>query len=110
MQDDTIASKSTPGSTSPHTVYRQAGDRGPRHKRFPEINVALTAKACGISKSQLSRLLNGQNKPGLESLKIVAGILGKTVEETVAVYDAMGEGKQKTKTKKKAKSKPKKRK
>lgn len=87
MSEEHIASKSTAGRSL--TVYRRPGDRGPCHTRFPAINVSATAEAYGISKSQLARLLNGQNQPSMRSLQLLAGILGKTVEEVVEIYEAM---------------------
>jgi transcriptional regulator with XRE-family HTH domain len=80
------ASKSTSVSTSRKTIYHQPGDRGPRHARFPEINVSATADNHGMSKSQLSRLLNGDNRPSMKSIGILSEILGKTAAEVIGMF------------------------
>ena len=82
-RDETIASKST---TTVKVFFHQPGDRGPRHARFPEINVSMTARAHGMSKSQLSRLLHGENCPSMKSLWLLSAILGKPVEEVAVMY------------------------
>ena len=61
-------------------------DCGPRHARFPEINVSATARLHNMSKSQLSRLLNGENCPSMKSLWLLSSILGKPVEEVAVLY------------------------
>jgi helix-turn-helix protein len=71
---------------APQTVYHEPGDCGPRSKRYPEINIALTAAAHGMSKSQLSRLLNGQNRPSMKSLRVLVAVLGKSLEEVMEIY------------------------
>ena len=81
--DGAIASKST---TAVRVFLHQPGDRGPRHSRFPDINVSMTAKAHGMSKSQLSRLLHGENSPSMKSLWLLSALLGKPVEEVAELY------------------------
>ena len=78
-----IASKST---TKVLVLYHEPGDRGPRHARYPEINVSATARIHNISTSQLSRLLNGDNCPSIKSLWLLSAILGKPVEEVAEMY------------------------
>ena len=78
-----LASKSTTRAT---VVLHEPGDRGPRHARYPEINVSATARIHNISTSQLSRLLNGDNCPSIKSLWLLSAILGKTVEEVAEMY------------------------
>lgn len=68
-------------------MYRQPGSRGPGHARYPEINVSRTAQEYGLSKSQLSRLLSGKNRPSLGSAVLLSKILGKTVDEVVGLYE-----------------------
>jgi hypothetical protein len=71
-------------------VYHQPGDRGPRHARFPEINVSATGRLHGMSKSQLSRLLNGENRPGMDSLRTLSAILRLPVEQVMEMYKDSG--------------------
>ena len=63
-----------------------SNDCGPRHARFPDINVSATARLHSMSKSQLSRLLNGENCPSMKSLWLLSAILGKPVEEVAILY------------------------
>ncbi len=72
------------------TVYHEPGDRGPRHARFPEINVSATGRLHGMSKSQLSRLLNGANRPGMDSLRTLSAILRLPVEQVMEMYKDSG--------------------
>ncbi len=76
-----------PAGRSSGAVYRQPSDRGPRHGRYPELNITETAARYGMSKSQLSRLLNGDNRPGITNLRILAQILDKPVEEVMRMYE-----------------------
>jgi hypothetical protein len=70
----------------PTVYYHQPSDRGPRHARFPEINVSATGRLHGISTAQLSRLLNGENSPSLKSLFLLSAILKLPVEEVAEMY------------------------
>ena len=82
--DSPFASKST--TKKPVVVLHEVGDRGPRHGRFPDINITATARAHRMSKSQLSRLLNGENCPSMKSLFLLSAILQKPVEEVAELY------------------------
>ena len=83
-------------------VYRRAEDPGPKHARWPEINVAATARMHGLSKSQLARLLNGDCRQlSVKRLELLAEVLGKSRDEVWDLYCVADQG---VKGKKKAKA------
>ena len=48
--------------------------------------MSLTARSYGMSGSQLSRLLNGENCPSMNSLRILSEILHIPVEKVMSMY------------------------
>ena len=80
-------------------IYHHPGSPGPRHKRYPQINVAATARLHGISKHQLGKLLTGKARPSIKSLRILASVLGKSLDETWAELKVKPKGKRKRREK-----------
>ncbi len=93
-----IASKSTAGTRAGAILHAPGPHRGRKHARYPEINMMATARLHGMSKSQLSRLLNGENVPSIRSVEVLAKILGKTHDEIMQMYrEPMSKSNQKAK-------------
>lgn len=68
---------------APHgTASRHTDNRGSRSPTFPLVNMAALAVTVGISRAQVSRILNGKCKnPNLDVVMGMARELGITVEE-----------------------------
>ena len=67
-------------------VLHRAGDLGRRSEIFPDLNITLTAEKLGVTKSHLSKVLEGVNRPSVELAVKVALMLGKDLNFVVGLY------------------------
>ena len=64
--------------------FKYVDDRGERANAMPELNRSALAREAGISRSQLSRILNGRIEPPVETLRKIAVAMDATMDETDA--------------------------
>lgn len=55
--------------------------RGERSDVLPRLNRSELARACGISRSELSRILNGKVEPPVKTLRKIANALNASLDE-----------------------------
>ena len=68
-------------------LHEEGGERrGRRHALAPEINITETAAKIGITKSHLSKILSGLNRPSLPVAINMSHVLGCTVEDVLKLY------------------------
>lgn len=58
--------------------------RGSRSPTYPDINISMVAEAVGISRAQVSRIINGVcRNPSYKRITDIAAAIGITQEELV---------------------------
>lgn len=61
--------------------YRYTSNQGQRAQRLPDVNRSALARHMGVSRSQLSRILNGEIDPPLKMVRKLADALGVGLDE-----------------------------
>lgn len=75
-------------------VLHGEATRGRRSKEFPDLNITATAKALGVSKSHLAKVLAGFHRPSVSLAVRLADVLGKDVMYVIALYNRDKKGKE----------------
>lgn len=61
--------------------FTYADRRGERSDVLPRLNRSALAREIGISRSQLSRILNGKIEPPIKTLRCMAAAMSATLDE-----------------------------
>lgn len=61
--------------------YTYQSKQGQRAERLPHVNRSALARAMGVSRSQLSRILNGQIEPPMKMVRKLADALDASLDE-----------------------------
>lgn len=61
--------------------FMHTDPRGERSKALPKVNLSAMAKRLGIGRAHLSRVVNGEIRPGRELLFKMSKVLEGSVEE-----------------------------
>lgn len=68
------------------SVIRAADTRGRKSERFPTVNLTTVAKQVGCTRSHLSKILLGQNRPSIDLAEKIAIVLGRDVNWVASLY------------------------
>ncbi|PWT88246.1 MAG: hypothetical protein C5B54_10940 [Acidobacteria bacterium] len=76
------------------TMYGYEDMRGERSRVMPDLNRSALAKDIGVSRSQLSRILNGKVDPPVKTLRLLADALEASLDEVDAWLKELKNGRE----------------
>ena len=62
-------------------LFNRSGISGRRANRLPNLNRSAIGRATGLGKSHISKILSGKVIPNVQTAKVIADVLGMSLDE-----------------------------